>query len=157
MSLEETMRRAAGEYGPRCELCEASPSTPELHLPSEHHPKCPKRFSAHERSRLIVAEEAKLRKALADSRGLVVQTLPASQRRADMQRGARAAVRLIRERAARLPNDATWSPSELAEDFAKHIEHDFSDAEMTRRVLKAIDDAVLGEFDARSEPEGTRR
>lgn len=156
MSLDETMRRAAGEYGPRCELCEASSATPNIHLPTKHHPECPHRFSASERVSLQEIEEAKLRKALASMLPVVGKTLPVSQRRADIQRGARAAARLVREHAATwpaglsAPQDAR-DAKEFAERIALAIEHTFSDEEIERRIQAAIDDAVLAEFDARSQ------
>lgn len=79
-----------------------------------------------------------------------------SHRRADIQRGARAAARLVREHAATwpaglsVPQDAR-DAREFAERIALAIEHTFSDEEIERRIQAAIDDAVLAEFDARSQ------
>lgn len=164
MSDEMTER---DEARARCELCEQTvrigmDGGRVVLLPREHSPECktrlPNDWEAWAAARLRAAADRLIREGI-----VVHQTHPASQRRGDIQRGARAAARLAREFAATWPTDLAAPQNardarEFAERIAQHIEASFTDAAIALRVAKAIDEAILGEFDdARIEPEGTRR
>lgn len=126
---------------PPCGLCDAPSGVPEINLPREHAPGCQAGLPVAdrlERERRLAEEKLAIKRdlkaTLASMRDVEAPSI--TRRRLDMQRGARAAARLVRQHASRIGG----VEGALSEGLAQMIEDHWSDAEIERRLLASLEE-----------------